>query len=257
MEKSWDPDVYLSYQAYRARPAFDLMKQIKLDIDGNIVDLGCGPGNVTKHLKDTWPNRVVTGVDKSETMLARARDSYPEISWEKGDIATWTAEQPMALIFSNAALHWLSNHHQVLPRLLRSVKTGGWLAFQIPVTEESEYQKCIQATVNSRRWSNRLANVWTYKNPMDPNYYYDLLTNDSTSIDIWMTDYHHILEGQNPVADWIMGTGLTPYLAVLNKAEQTNFISDYKQRVLAAYPKHANGKTLFLMKRIFVLAQKA
>ena len=72
-----------------------------------------------------------------------------------------------------------------------------------------------------------------------------------------MTDYHHALEGENPVVDWIMGTGLTPYFAVLNEAERAEFLADYKERVLAVYPKRADGKTIFLMERIFVLAQKA
>ena len=71
-----------------------------------------------------------------------------------------------------------------------------------------------------------------------------------------MTDYHHVLEGENPVVDWIMGTGLRPYLAVLDEAEQPDFIAEFSERVLAAYPKSVDGKTLFLMKRIFALAQK-
>lgn len=257
MSESWNPDVYLRYQTYRARPALDLIEQIPLDVDGDIVDLGCGPGNVTQQLKTTWPERVVTGVDKSEAMLTKAKGSYPDIRWEQGDIATWTTDKQKALVFSNAALHWVTNHERVFPALLDAVKPGGWLAFQIPVTEESEYQKCIRATVTSERWAKKLADVWTYKNPLPPEPLYDLLSPGCLSVDIWVTDYHHVLEGENPVVDWIMGTGLTPYLAVLEEADKQAFIDDYSARVLAAYPKQRDGKTLFLMKRIFALAQRA
>jgi trans-aconitate 2-methyltransferase len=95
-----------------------------------------------------------------------------------------------------------------------------------------------------------------YKDPMGPQNFYDLLAPACDPIDIWVTDYHHVLEGNNPVFDWIIGTGLTPYLSVLSDTDQKDFIADYSKRVAAAYPKQADGKTVFLMKRIFVLAQK-
>ena len=259
MKKGWDPDIYLRYEVYRARPALDLMEQIQLDVDGPIVDLGCGPGNVTKQLKDKWPDRDVTGVDKSEAMLVKARDTFGDdvITWQQGDIATWTPDHQFALAFSNAAFHWVPDHQRVLPQILAAVKSGGWLAFQIPVTEETAYQQCIRQTVQSNQWRGKLAEIWMYKNPMPPEPLYDLLAPACASVDIWVTDYHHVLEGENPVVDWIMGTGLTPYLAVLNEAEQAAFIAECSARVLAAYPKQADGKTLFLMKRIFALARKA
>ena len=258
MKDGWNPEVYLRYQAYRARPALDIMDQIPLEVVGPIVDLGCGPGNVTKLLKDKWPSHQVTGVDKSEAMLAKARAAHGEelITWQQGDIATWVPDNPHALVFSNAALHWVENHSQVIPQLMEAVKSGGWLAFQIPVTEESAYQVCIRETVRSAKWENKLAHVWMYKNPMAAEPLYDLLSPSSRSVDIWVTDYHHVLEEENPVVDWIIGSGLTPYLAVLDEAEQADFITEYSERVLAAYPKQADGKTLFLMKRVFALAQK-
>lgn len=258
MSQTWNPDVYLRYEGYRARPALDLIAQIPLEVAGPIVDLGCGPGNVTRSLKDQWPDRTVMGVDLSPDMLAKAHGEYGEmdIQWQQGDIGTWQANEQQALIFSNAALHWVTNHTEVVPRLAEMIVPDGWLAFQIPVTEQSAYQVCIRETVTSERWADQLADVWMYKDPMGPDAFYDLLSPHSQSVDIWVTDYHHVLEGDNPVFDWIIGTGLTPYLSVLSEADQKEFLADYSTRVSAAYPKQADGKTLFLMKRIFVLAQK-
>ena len=258
MSQTWNPDVYLRYEGYRARPALDLMAQIPLDVDGPIVDLGCGPGNVTRSLKNRWPDRAVMGVDLSPDMLAKASNEYSDtdIQWQQGDISTWTTDTPQALVFSNAALHWVSNHMDVVPRLADMILPQGWLAFQIPVTEQSAYQVCIRETVQSDRWADQLADVWMYKDPMGPDAFYDLLSPQCQTVDIWVTDYHHVLEGDNPVFDWIIGTGLTPYLSVLNDSDKADFLADYSVRVSAAYPKQADGKTLFLMKRIFVLAQK-
>ncbi len=258
MSQTWDPDVYLRYEAYRARPALDLIAQIPLEIDGPVTDLGCGPGNVTQRLKERWPDRTVTGVDLSALMLDKARTAYGEsgIAFEEGDIASWRASEPQALIFSNAALHWVQGLDAVIPALAGMVKPRGWLAFQIPVTFDSPYQQCLRATVQSERWTSQLTGVWMYKDPPRPEETYDLLSSSCAIVDIWETDYHHVLEGDNPVLDWITGTGLTPYLSVLNTADQEAFIEDYGTRILDAYPKQADGKTLFLMKRIFALAQR-
>lgn len=257
MKQTWDPDVYLRYERYRARPALDLIAQISLETQGPIVDLGCGPGNVTRALKEHWPARTVVGVDKSEDMLAKAHsaNSDTDILWQQGDISTWTPDERLALIFSNAAFHWLPDHAAVIQRLPEYVVPGGCLAFQIPVTEQSAYQVCIRKTVASDRWAEKLAGVWMYKDPIGTEPLYDLLSPTCRSVDIWITDYHHVLEGENPVFDWIIGTGLTPYLSVLNETDQKAFLEDYSARVLAAYPKQDDGKTLFLMTRIFVLAQ--
>lgn len=257
MNQTWDPDVYLRYEQYRARPALDLIAQIPVKAAGDIVDLGCGPGNVTRALKETWSDRKVIGVDKSEDMLAKAREANADIDivWQQGDIGSWQPKERFALIFSNAAFHWVSNHAEVIQRLPSHVVPGGWCALQIPVTEECAYQMCIRETVNSARWADKLAKVWMYKDPLGPEPMYDLLAPNCQTVDIWVTDYHHVLEGENPVLDWIIGTGLTPYLSVLNETEKAAFLDDYSARVSAAYPKQADGKTLFLMKRIFVLAQ--
>lgn len=258
MSQTWDPDVYLRYEAYRARPALDLIEQIHLDVSGPVTDLGCGPGNVTKRLQDRWPDRTVTGVDLSPDMLAKAKQAYggSGILFEQADIASWQAPQPQALVFSNAALHWVQDLDTVIPALVDMVKPGGWLAFQVPVTFDSPYQQCLRATVQSDRWTAQLSGVWMYKDPPRPDETYDLLSPVCSVIDIWETDYHHVLEGENPVVDWITGTGLTPYLSVLGDTDQAAFIEDYSARVLDAYPKQADGKTLFLMKRIFAMAQK-
>ena len=69
----WDPTQYLRYTDERLRPALDLMARVPLETATRIVDLGCGPGNVTAILKQRWPGAEVTGLDGSAAMLEKAR----------------------------------------------------------------------------------------------------------------------------------------------------------------------------------------
>ena len=50
-----------------------------------ILDLGCGAGQLTRHLADAGAKEVV-GVDLSERMLERARRKSTAIEWVRGDV---------------------------------------------------------------------------------------------------------------------------------------------------------------------------
>src|SRR5919199_2861495 len=109
---SWDPTQYLKFVGHRLRPAIDLLNRIDLADPAEIYDLGAGAGNVTRHLRERWPNAHITGVDASEAMLTRTA-AMPEIDWQRADLATWQPPRPADLVFSNAALHWLGDHERL------------------------------------------------------------------------------------------------------------------------------------------------
>jgi trans-aconitate 2-methyltransferase len=257
MAQAWNPDLYLRYAAYRARPADDLLPRIDLKAPGDIYDLGCGPGTLTQRLKDKWPARRVVGVDSSPDMLASARAKFPQgIAWLRADIATWTSEQPPALIFANASLQWVGDHAALIPRLFGLLPPQGVLAFQIPESGAQAYHRCIETVIAAPRWRERLKGVHPHDDPLSPRAYYDLLAAQAQMIDVWETDYHHILEGDDPVTEWISSTGLGPFLSVLNESERPAFLADYGACAKAAYPRQIDGKVLFTMRRLFVLATR-
>jgi len=252
---TWNPDLYLRYAAYRARPADDLLPRLTLSIPGDIYDLGCGPGTLTKRLKDKWPARKVTGVDSSAEMLAAARKKFPTgIGWEQADIAHWTAPKPAAMVFANASLHWLENHEALFPHLMRQVAPGGILAVQVPKSGAQPYHTCIEALAASEKWRARFQGVHPHGDPLEARRYYDLLIPLCADIDTWESDYHHVLEGESPVTEWISSTGLVPFLSVLSEAEKPDYLADYSALAAKAYPRQSDGKVLFTMRRLFIIA---
>ena len=90
----------------------------------------------------------------------------------------------------------------------------------------------------------------------EPSYYYDLISQMSSSIDMWETTYMHILEGANPVVEWTKGTMLRTLLYNLNNEEAEAFLKLYTEKVAKAYPHSANGKTVLPFKRLFIIAVK-
>lgn len=257
MSTTWNPDLYLRYAAYRARPADDLLPRIAFEAAGDIYDLGCGPGTLTVKLREKWPQRRVIGVDSSAEMLAKARAKFPAgIEWREGDIASWRADARAALVFANASLHWLEGHSALIPGLMRQVTPGGIFAMQVPVSGPQPYHKCIEAVAAMPRWRERFRDVHPHPDPLPAGVYYDLLEPLAVEVDVWETDYHHVLEGEHPVTEWISSTGLVPFLSVLDTEDQAAFIADYNVCADSAYPRQADGRVLFTMHRLFIVARR-
>jgi trans-aconitate 2-methyltransferase len=253
---AWDPAQYLAFGNERLQPALDLLSRIPLKTPGAVFDLGCGPGNVTRALKGRWPDACLTGVDGSPEMLERAADEDPAIKWIEADLNHWRPDAPADLIYSNAALHWLDDHDTLFPHLMRFVASGGYLAVQMPRNWAAPSHSAITETVHQGPWRGTLEPLLRPAPSHAPDVYYDILTPVTSNLAIWETEYCQILEGENPVAEFVKGTQLKRFLDALDEPERGVFEGEYAKRILAAYPKREDGKTLFPFRRLFLLAGK-
>ncbi len=153
---SWDAGAYLRFANERTQPSIDLIERIRLTHPRRIIDLGCGPGNSTEPLRQRWPEADVIGLDSSAPMIEAARKAYPTGTWLMGDAATWTAEQPFDLVFSNAMLQWLPDHTRICRQWFDQVAPGGALAVQIPAHYDLSMNREIVEVSKDAAWSGRL-----------------------------------------------------------------------------------------------------
>lgn len=251
----WNPQQYLKFSGHRLRPALDLLARIPDAPIRAIADLGAGAGNVTKLLRERWPEAEVTGVEGSPEMVAAGRKAAPDVAWIEQDLATWQPAQRYDLIYSNAALHWLPDHAKLFPRVIASVAPGGYLAVQMPRNFTAPSHLLIAETALNGPWRSKVEHLVTPPPVHEPAFYHDVLSSSAAAIDIWETDYLQVLEGENPVKEWTKGTWLTRYLDVLAGEEKAAFEADYGACVAKAYPRNAAGQTLFPFRRLFMVAQ--
>jgi trans-aconitate 2-methyltransferase len=255
----WDPNLYLKYASERTRPAADLIAQIRLENPARIVDLGCGPGNSTEHLRHRWPEAEITGVDNSPEMLAKAKATYPDWQWVLCDIEGWKPEPAVDLVFSNAALHWVPGHATLFRSLIAAVAPGGALAVQMPNNFQSPTHTIMQevAANGDPRWSKTLdVSARTFA-VQPPAFYYHVLRKHARNVDIWETEYQHVMDGPKAIFDWIRGTGMRPYLDHLHDDEQRQLFQEMcLERFQEAYPPNDQGKALFPFRRIFIVAYR-
>jgi trans-aconitate 2-methyltransferase len=253
---TWNPATYLAFGGQRTRPAADLLARVPLESPGRVIDLGCGPGNSTGLLAARWPAARLEGLDSSPAMLEEARASGVPASWVLGDIAAWTPDAPCDLIFSNATFQWLADQAVLLPRLMSFARPGGVFAFQVPVNFDAPSHVLMRETAADPRWKAKLAHARETERGHAATYY-DWLKPQAASLDIWETEYLQVLDGEDAVYRWISGTGLRPFVQALEGEDRESFIAACKAKLNTAYPRRADGTTLFPFRRLFVVAVKA
>jgi trans-aconitate 2-methyltransferase len=250
----WNASHYLRFGNERTRPADDLAARIALPDAQTIVDLGCGPGNSTQVLRRRWPDASILGVDRSPEMIAAAGAAYPEQDWLQADIATWTPTDMFDIVFSNAVLQWLGDHSRLVARLCDFVAPGGAFAFQIPSDAYSPVRIYIREIADDPIWRDRMAGPRSALTMESPGVYYDALVGQARSLDIWETEYNHVMDSPQAIVDWISSTSLRPFLEALDVDEGAEFTRRLASRVAEGYPRRADGRVLFPFRRLFVIA---
>ncbi|MDH4384083.1 MAG: methyltransferase domain-containing protein [Caulobacter sp.] len=255
---SWDPEIYARDKAYRDRPALDLLMQIPDSLGPRVIwDLGCGAGEHAALLARRHPGARVFGLDSSPEMLARARSRSEAVTWVEGDIAAFAPPEPPDLIFSNAALHWLPRHDQLLPRLVSSLAPGGILACQMPVAFESLHHEVLRQVAKTEPWAGHLQRLAPLRPTPALENYYGWLSDHCREVDLWSTTYLHVLQGEDPVVDWMTGTALLPYLDALPDPRlRSAFLGALGDSMADAFPARADGTTLLPLPRLFILATR-
>ena len=247
----WNPEAYGRFTDLRLRPALDLLRALGPVPDGPVVDLGCGAGAVGPAL--TRLNRPLTGVDSSAAMLGRAKASGVYAWLEEADIAGWRAEVPPALIFSNAALHWLPDHAALLPRLVAQLAPDGVLAVQVPHQNDAPSHRLWRTLAAERGVS-----LPDGPGVLTPAEYHAILA-PLGAVDLWETEYlQHLApaaEG-HPVRRFTESTYGGAILDALPEHEREGVRADYDRRVAEAYPLDPDGGTLFPFRRLFFILRR-
>lgn len=250
----WNPGTYARFRGLRLRPALDLLAQVE-DIPpaGPVVDLGCGAGAVGPVLAERFPDHRLIGIDNSPSMLSEAGKTGVYDWLSQDDIATWqlAGEHP-ALIYSNAALHWLGAHEDLMPRLAAMLPPGGVLAVQMPGQFDAPSHRLLRSLA-AEMFPDRFSADEFLPPVAGPDDYARLLA-PLGAVAAWETTYVQRLDPavtEHPVRRFTESTAMRPFLEAMSEAEAGDFISAYEVELSTAYPVEDDGTVLFPFRRVF------
>jgi trans-aconitate 2-methyltransferase len=250
----WDPLQYRRFADHRDRPFHELVIRVGAEQPRRVVDLGCGTGELTLTLARRWPQAEIVGLDSSAEMIERA-PSDGSVRFAQMPAESFSA-RGVDVLLSNAMLQWVPRHQELLIRWADQLEPGGWLAFQVPGNFGAPSHRLMRELAESALWAPQLAGVLRHGDAVaEPADYLDLFASRGWSVDAWQTEYEQVLDGPDPVLEWVRGTGLRPVLAALDGADGARFEAEYAAALRRAYPPRAYG-TVFGFRRIFCVAHK-
>ena len=274
----WNPNLYLKFHSARLRPAIDLLEKSRnafgTDVPSvkKILDLGCGPGNITPFICEMFPNATIHGVDSSTEMIDQAVNSLKSTPYSqrarfsKETIENFIAQSKQKddrydFVYANAALHWCTNHERLLPDLLENLLTrsNGILAIQMPDTLHQKSHTLMETAALRCGLLEFIKSIRIPRSDHSAEWYYKLLAPICREVDIWTTEYvqqlptytkithssisevdhkYHMINQRHPVSDYTRATGLLPIIQALggeNNDKCRRYLDEYDRLLEEEY----------------------
>lgn len=255
---TWSASQYVQFEDERTRPVRDLVAAIPTASARRVVDVGCGPGNSTEVLAARYAQAEVTGLDSDADMIAAARKRLPGLRFDIAEVSQWTDAGPWDVILANAVFQWVPDHARLFPSLVGKLAPGGSLAVQMPDNLNEPPHLLMRETALQGPWAPKLAAAADARTALaSERWYYELLKPHCARVDIWRTIYQHPLKGgPAAVVEWFKGSGLRPFLAPLDAAEQADYQARYEAALAKVFPPMADGTVLLPFPRVFIVATR-
>ena len=253
---TWNPDTYTRFRGLRLRPAMDLVAQVPEIPEGDIVDLGCGNGAVAAVLAAQFPGRRLIGVDKSPEMLREAAQTAIYDRLMQADVRHWSPEEAPALIFSNAALHWIDDHNHLMPRLIGLLRAKGALAVQMPRQFDAPSHRLLRDVA-----AHLFPDIFDFSQevaPVSAAFEYAARLSRFGEVTAWETEYVQAMPADpvaHPVRRFTESTAMLPVSSRLDPDQLALFLQAYDAALYAAYPLLPDGGVLFPFKRCFFVVK--
>jgi len=250
----WNPEQYNQFKAERALPFRDTLALIRGHRSREVVDLGCGTGELTAQLKAYLSDCRVTGIDNSAEMLAQAEQyRLPQMTFRHEPIENVSGDWD--LIFSHAALQWVDNHPALFARLWQQLRPAGQLVVQMPSNHDHLTHRLIRTIAQQAPFAEALGG-WLRSTPVLTIDAYAALLFElgGQEITVYEKVYPHVLSDAEALLDWVSGTTLVPYMERLTPELQQTFKAHY----LAQLRTHFPGSPVFYgFRRILLTATRS
>jgi trans-aconitate 2-methyltransferase len=253
----WDPATYNAFKEIRYKPFYDLVDMVDKGDIRTAVDLGCGTGEQTSILSKQLGDASVLGIDSSDEMLKESTIFVTQnLRFRKATITELIAESSKwDLIFSNAALQWEDDHHDLFPNIISHLSPGGQLAVQVPFQKKNVLNQMLLEIVNEKPFAEYL-NGYTRESPLLTIDEYSKLLFESglEDINIMLKVYPIIAQDESELFKFISGSALIPYLERLNVDQQNLLSSTFLHRIRTYF---GTFPAIYSFKRLLIYGRRS
>jgi trans-aconitate 2-methyltransferase len=259
----WDAEDYAANSSAQFCWGVELMGKLAWWGNERVLDLGCGDGKLSARLAEHAPAGAVTGIDASAQMIALAHARWAKkmqgtkqrLSFVRMDAQALRFESAFDVVFSNAVLHWVSDHPAVMAGVRRALRPGGRLLLQTPGAGNcAQFVEAVDQVRGQPRWRSffrDFAFPWQFSAVTDYANWLDRAGLETQRIERVHKDMRH--SGPEALVGWMRSTWL-PYLDRLPGAQRGVFVLEVIDRYLRQVPTDDAGCTHVDMVRLEVAA---
>ena len=256
----WNPQQYGKFAAERAQPFHDLLALIRDRPVRRAVDLGCGPGELTRLAADELGCDSMVGIDNSPAMLAKTGEhAGGAVRFEDADIGAWTSAGDLDLVLAAASLQWVPDHAAVLRSWTAALAPGGQLAVQVPANAGMPTHRVAHEVAHREPFLSAFGDDGPPLDPvatnvLEPEEYATLLHQlGFADQHVRLQIYPHLLDNSHDVVEWVRGTTLTRFQKRLAPAMFDDFIVAYDKALIDVIGEHE--PYFFPFRRILIWAR--
>lgn len=258
----WNASDYAAYSTAQQQWAEELIAKVGLRGEERVLDIGCGDGKVTVKIAAATPRGSVLGVDSSEEMIRFARNTFlpekhPNLSFDVADARHLHFASEFDIVFSNACLHWVTNHRSVLKGIRRSLKPRGRIFLQMGGRgNAAPILAVLEEMMREPEWAGyfkEFAFPYGFYGPEEYTRWLEEAGLKPVRVELIPKDM--ISPGKDGLAGWIRTTWL-PYTARVPEEKREAFIREIVCRYTDRRPLDAEGRTHIPMIRLEVEAER-
>ena len=259
----WNAAEYAANSVVQQSWARELIARLQLRGDEHILDVGCGDGKVTAEIARALPRGSATGIDASAEMIAFAKKMFPRGKFSNLEFQVMDAREinfgrQFDHIFSNAALHWVDDHQQILRGAARALKAGGRLVVSCGGRGNAhDVFLALRPEMRLKRWREyfrKMPRPYFFHSPADYEKWLPKFGFKIQGLKLAPKDATY--PGGDGFAAWLRTTWI-PYVQRVPEGEREEFIAAVTQRYVARHPVDHEGKVHVRMVRLEIEAEKA
>jgi trans-aconitate 2-methyltransferase len=261
----WNPADYQANSSVQQAWARELITQLGLQPHERVLDIGCGDGKVTAEIARLLPGGGVVGIDSSAEMIRFARLEFPAVRFsnlrfEVVDARNMQFDAEFDVVFSNAALHWITGDHRaVLAGVARALRPGGRMLLQMGGRgNAADVLEVLDQMLPSERWRQFFPSDMEFPYGFfGPKEYEPWLSEEAgligRRVELIPKDMVHA--NREAFAGWIRTTWL-PYTEHVPDELRSAFVKEVADRYLLLHPPDAAGNIHLQMVRLEIEAER-
>ena len=160
--QSWDPERYERNARFVSHLGAAVVELLEPRRGERILDLGCGDGMLTQDLIAAGAHVVAIDASAEQVEGARARG----IDARVGDGQALDFDHEFDAVFTNAALHWMTDPDAVIAGVKRALKPGGRFVGEFGGEGNcARIQGALEGALARRGIDADAANPWYFPSP--------------------------------------------------------------------------------------------